>query len=287
MGRSQQLLRAEGVRSARRRLCVTKNAKPDTAYYLPGGGFGGPIVKDRTFFWFATEDYHNVSTRNSSLTLPTAAERTGDFSGADQLRPARRSRSTIRCTHLPFPSNIIPANRINPVAATMLSSTCRCRRPTSTTAAPTTTPWRRSSTTSSRSTRGKIEHKFTDKVSLTGFYLYNRTNEPCSNYFEPGLNGPNRFADPNDYILKRRPQILALNNTWILSDSSVLALRFGWTRFVDNSTMTIDFDPSTLGFSPNVQLARSRRPVCPKFPLGTFTVTPGGYSDASARSTPS
>ena len=38
---------------------------------------------------------------------------------------------------------------------------------------------------------------------------------------------PNRFADPLDYILKRRPQILALNNTWVLNDSSVLALRFG------------------------------------------------------------
>ena len=33
---------------------------------------------------------------------------------------------------------------------------------------------------------GKVEHKFTDKVSLTGFYLYNQTNEPCANYFEPG-----------------------------------------------------------------------------------------------------
>ena len=75
---------------------------------------------------------------------------------------------------------------------------------------------RRSTTSSSRSTRGKVEHKFTDKVSLTGFYLYNRTDEPCSNYFEPGLNGPNRFADPHDYLLKRRPQILALNNTWVL-----------------------------------------------------------------------
>ena len=44
-----------------------------------------------------------------------------------------------------------------------------------------------------------------------------------------GLNGANRFADPNDYLLKRRPQILALNNTWVLNDSSVLALRFGYT----------------------------------------------------------
>ena len=102
-----------------------------------------------------------------------------------------------------------------------------------------------------RNTRGKVEHKFTDKVSLTGFYLYNRSDEPCANYFGTAdQTEPNRFADPHDYLLKRRPQILALNNTWVLSDSSVLALRFGWTEFPDNNTLTIDFDPATLGFSP-------------------------------------
>src|SRR5205823_5205223 len=44
----------------------------------------------------------------------------------------------------------------------------------------------------------KVEHKFTDKVALTGFYLYNRTDEPCSNYIA-GLDDPNRFLDTNDY----------------------------------------------------------------------------------------
>src|SRR5207248_2490626 len=47
----------------------------------------------------------------------------------------------------------------------------------------------------------------------------------------------------------RRPQILALNNTWVLNDSSVMALRFGMTRFPDNNTLTASFDPATLGFS--------------------------------------
>jgi hypothetical protein len=50
-------------------------------------------------------------------------------------------------------------------------------------------------------------------------------------------------------VLKRRPQIVALNNTWVLSDSSLMALRFGWTKFPDNNTLTADFDPRTLGFS--------------------------------------
>ena len=96
----------------------------------------------------------------------------------------------------------------------------------------------------------KLEHKFTDNVSLSGFYLYNSTNEPEANFFGTAdQTEPTRFADPNDYYLRRRPQILALNNTWVLSNTSVLALRFGKTEFPDNDTLTIDFDPRSLPFS--------------------------------------
>jgi hypothetical protein len=245
--------------------------KPETKYYLPGGGFGGPIVSNRTFFWFAGEGYRDVSTRSVSTIFPTTAMRNGDFSA---LTTPAGARVIIYdpLTHLPFPNNIIPANRINPVAAAITKYL--------------PVPDTNVSNGGNNYTRvaeidnlakeysGKVEHKFTDKVSLTGFYLWNHTDEPCSNYYEVGKSGATRFADPNDYLLKRTPQIVALNNTWLLSDNSVLALRFGWTRFVDNSTMTIDFDPSTLGFSPvfNGQVAQTG---VPKFPRVTFT---NGYS---------
>jgi hypothetical protein len=97
----------------------------------------------------------------------------------------------------------------------------------------------------------KLEHKITDSVSLSGFYLYNKTQEPCANYYgSADQNEPNRFADPNDYYLLRNPQILAINNTWVLDNSSVLALRFGMTSFPDDNTLSVDFDPRSLGFSP-------------------------------------
>src|SRR5258705_10908682 len=53
---------------------------PPQYYYNWAGSLGGPIVKDKTFFWFSTDDYKQRSTRNNVLTLPTAAERAGDFS---------------------------------------------------------------------------------------------------------------------------------------------------------------------------------------------------------------
>src|ERR1051326_717495 len=226
--------------------CQTNNAKPPQVYYYGAGGFGGPIVKDKTFFWFSTEEYHDVSTRNSpGILLPTQAEINGDFSATTASGKPVNIFDPL--THQQFAGNKIPANRLNPVALAMLKFL------------PTMPAVDNGSTNYSSTAQivdyfqqeytGKVEHKFTDKVSLTGFYLYNRTNEPCSNYYFIGLNDPNRFADPGDYILARRPQIIAINNTWIPSDNSVLALRVGWTKFIDNSTLSIPFDPSTLGFS--------------------------------------
>ena len=98
---------------------------------------------------------------------------------------------------------------------------------------------------------GKVDHRFNDKVSLNGFYLYNDTDEPCANLVYPGLNDPNRFIDRSDYLLIRRVNVLALNNTWLPSNNTVATLRYGMTKFVDDDTLSIDYDPSQLGFSPD------------------------------------
>src|SRR6266566_835796 len=258
--------------------------KPNNPYYLFGGGFGGPIIKNRTFFWFAAEDYHDVQTRSLSVIMPTAAERAGDFSALTDVQgrpviiydPLTSRIVNGAVVRDPFPENRIPANRINPVAAAMLKYLPMPDRNIDNGG----TNYTRTALINNRFQQEytvKIEHKLTNKVSVSGFYLYNRTDEPDADYFEPGLNGPNRFADPNDYLLKRRPQIVAVNSTSTLSNSSVLALRFGWTRFPDDDTMTAAFDPATLGFSP----AFLNQVSLKKFP----TVRIRGY-DQSTLATP-
>ncbi len=145
-----------------------RNAKPDTAYYMAGGGFGGPIVKNKTFFFFSGENYHDLSTNFVSVLLPTAAERRGDFSA---LTNSSGAKVTIYdpLTHVAFPGNIIPASRINAVAAAItkylpLPQADRDNgSPNYTVAAPVNNNFQQQYAV-------KVEHKFAEKVSLTGFY---------------------------------------------------------------------------------------------------------------------
>ncbi|HLM99229.1 MAG TPA: TonB-dependent receptor [Bryobacteraceae bacterium] len=95
---------------------IVPNGSANTA----GASIGGPLsipgvynAKDKTFFYF---DYESVRLSSNTListnTIPTQW-RTGDFSGAG---------ATIvdPTTGAPFPGNMIPTNRIDPIAGKIL-----------------------------------------------------------------------------------------------------------------------------------------------------------------------
>jgi hypothetical protein len=82
---------------------------PFRVYNNFGGYFGGPIVKDKTFFFGSYEGGREAA--NVVVTGNTALPdwRTGNFSGIS-------TKIIDPLTNQPFPGNIIPANRINPVS---------------------------------------------------------------------------------------------------------------------------------------------------------------------------
>lgn len=82
-----------------------------------GGMIGGPIRKDRLFFFGDFESFRQAEETLFNRTIPTQAMKGGDFSGRNLIydpattRPAPDGRRFMRD---PFPGNIIPSNRFDP-----------------------------------------------------------------------------------------------------------------------------------------------------------------------------
>ena len=76
---------------------------------------GGPLRRDRVFFFGYYEGFRNTQGITTTATVPTAAERDGDFSGLGTPL------LNIAAGGVPFANNKIPAAAINPVARNVLA----------------------------------------------------------------------------------------------------------------------------------------------------------------------
>jgi hypothetical protein len=88
--------------------------KPDFSQHQYGGTIGGPIVKDKTFYFFDYQGYHVNQGATYLSTVPSAKMRAGDFSEINRLIYDSR-------TGLPFPGNVIPTGRFDPASSKILT----------------------------------------------------------------------------------------------------------------------------------------------------------------------
>lgn len=90
-----------------------------------GGTIGGPIIRDKTFFFAAYQGTRNVNSNPFFSTVPTLAERTGDFSGLLASRGIQifdpTSTTGASTGRTAFPGNIIPLNKQNPAGRALLA----------------------------------------------------------------------------------------------------------------------------------------------------------------------
>ena len=137
-----------------------------------GGSLGGPIKADKTFFFVDYEGFRNRQGVANLLTLPTARMRAGDFS--ELATPIYDPTASPRVA---FPGNVIPANRIDPIAARLIALYPLPNLPgLANNYASTTMRTQNMDTTDFR-----LDHRFNGNNSLFARYSYNRVNT-----FTPG-----------------------------------------------------------------------------------------------------
>jgi len=277
----------------------------DAYYRLYGGGAGGPIVKDRTFFWAATEGYRSGTTRGLSEIWPSINQRIGDFShstigGAPVVLFNPYCRGGVANAKCPatgtgsIATGGLFTNAIIPLTHPAVSQTglnILKGWPTETINGPMA-----SNEDFNPNAVGtgflvdkadmftiKGEHKFTDKSSLSVLYIYNKTDEPGTTIMKADKL---YMADQDQWFgpLRRRPHVLVANNTNIINDTTVLSLRYGWTTWQDSCDQQA-FTPGiqSLGFSQTYTNALPSTQIFPNLTFDQGVEGVGGWGPIPVR----
>ena len=226
-GSAYEFLRNRAL-TARNHFAPRSEPAPGYSRHQFGGSLGGPLVRDRTFFF---ADYERTRLREGVTrvtNVPTRAERNGDFSQTLFRRPINP------LSRQPFPGGVIPEffqsaagraiaalypepNRSAPFANYVSSPTLR---------------------DDIDQVDARIDHSFGPGIALTGRYSFNdrRLLEPFAG---PGFPQVPGFGTE----VPRRGQNLAVTLTHAPSPHVVNDVRFGYNRvsigvFGENTSLT-------------------------------------------------
>ena len=227
--------------------------QPFRNYYASfGGRVWIPKVydgKNRTFFWLTAEGYRDTQANAGITSVPTQAERNGDFSqsrinagGPVRLifDPLTTDANGVR---QPFAGNIIPASRINPVGRAVAATFPVPTQAAAFHGAP-NMPYTAKLPSVADQRAAKFDHRFTEWFSANLSYLRYNSLEPGETWF------PDRISTPEQWRLDRKVDTTQVNATMTLNPTTVLAVRYGYNRFPNYSfQLSQGFDPGTLGFN--------------------------------------
>jgi hypothetical protein len=221
-----------------------------------GGVLGGPVLRNKLFFFSSYEGYRNREGVLFRRTVPTAAMKAGDFSDYRNVTSGAlvpiydpwtqcginnpgTGRYNGDCgtvpNRLPFPGNAIPANRISPIARKYLDFPVYAEP---------TVPgrWRTENWEKNASIGGD-----NDQISFRGDYNLSQTQRLIGRYtrFESNnlpldlFGNGQRTGAPEHFVTT---QVMAAN-TYTLNSSTVLDMRFGYLHW--------DYDrtPGNLGIN--------------------------------------
>src|SRR5215470_7895765 len=218
-----------------------------------GGSIGGPIQKDKTFFFADYEAFRKIKGNTFSATIPTACQLGRVVcNGVQQVGNFSDSSTTIYnpVTHQPYPGNIISASDIDAVGAnyaalfpTLPASACTvtCQFISS----PVQTQFAHTADL-------RIDHHFGNADNLFARYSINNTDTNSPGFLPPVTVGSVTIPAPSSLNTNnfpgsayQRQQNLALSHVHIFSPTLLLQLNAQVSRYVTDS------ESANIGISGN------------------------------------
>ncbi|MGH9159154.1 MAG: TonB-dependent receptor domain-containing protein, partial [Vicinamibacteraceae bacterium] len=253
--------------------------KDQLEYDRYGFSGGGPVMlpglydgHSRTFFFGAAEWLYDQFPEPGPRTVPTEAQRNGDFSAllAQGIRIYDPETAFInadgRVERLPFPGNIVPDDRINSIGRAYLDYFPLPNQEGD---------GQGRNNYFSPNPRGddfysfltRVDHQLTDTQKFFVRYARNNRKEYRGNWTGE-VNGINPIGN----FLFRKNDAINVDHVWTMSSRSLLNVRGGWSRFQEPSIRQHEgvFDPASLGFSPDATQHFGGAMYFPRFDLDEY-----------------
>ncbi|HWB83940.1 MAG TPA: TonB-dependent receptor [Bryobacteraceae bacterium] len=238
--------------------------KSVTRFNQYGATLGGPVLipkvfdgRNKVLFFFAYEGIKNDTPGGSFVTVPTDAQKNGDFSQLLNLGSTYKiydpGTAVLNGSHVlrqPFPNNIIPTNRINPVGQKLASY---YGEPNVTSTLPDGgnnyfSPGL--NTDAFDSELGRLDFNISDRHKIFYNFRHNDRYHTANNVFNNVATG-SILIQPNWGSM--------VDDVYTISPRMVLDTRFNYTRNVEwRGAGGDNFDFSQLGF-PAALVAASPR----------------------------
>lgn len=246
-----------------------------------GATFGGPILKNKTFFFVNWETVRQRTGARQFYTLPTELQRRGDFSqtynAAGNLISIYDPTSLSGGVRSVFPGNRIPVGQLNPVAMKVGSY-----YPMPNIAGDRFTGQNNFFGQGSQQINkdifgGKIDHYFTPTRRLAGRYTWDRTENVYPSYLG---GGP---WDPAGATAVYPRNSAVLNYVDTLSSNLVFEVRAGLNRFgIDRTPRSLGFDITELGLPASLK-SEIQIPLFPYFSIADVSGIGQNQGDISAQ----
>jgi len=210
-----------------------------------GGSAGGPIIKDKTFWFLGYEAYLRRGSMLQIDTVPTAQLRSGDFTGLQNVTLFDPNTGLSTGTgRTPFTNNRIPTSVLNPLSGALLNSLPLPNQPGLVNNLVGTGLLR----DDNHRIDTKVDHRFSEKS--TGFFRYGFTHGSLDRISQLGALG-------NGAESELRNHQATASFTQSMGQTGLIEARVGYSRFrnaISSATglSAVDSDLSRFGFPGGV-----------------------------------